>query len=251
MAWNQPGVEGTSHLPYTLDRVRAQQHSYRIGCIVRTARRFLSGVDGPEILDVGSGRGEAMRALKLHLNANVTGLDIDRHCVEIAEGLGTGEWGTVQDMARRSDKRFDFVLSSHSLEHMKDPISALDAMLRLSKGPVLVLLPNPHFLKTIVRTAVFGRTSGGNLGHYYMWDAMHLRVLIENHVGAKILEWGTDWVPVVPFGRARKIALSLGFSGFLRLVEHLLLPRLFPFMGESLGAVVTRPIPSHRSSASC
>jgi SAM-dependent methyltransferase len=52
--------------------------------------------------------------------------------------------GDAQDMATISDSYFDFVHSSHCLEHLRDPLTALNNWLRILKpgGHLVCLLPD-------------------------------------------------------------------------------------------------------------
>lgn len=206
----------------------------RVRALVNLAKRAVEGIRTPCILDVGSGRGELLSALKVELGANVTAVDVDPVCVERAKAYGKALEGTLENVYASNREamaeRFDLVISSHSLEHMPDPYACLVAMKAVTRRGVLIAVPNPLFLPYAVKVGLLRRSYEVNRGHWYCWDAPHLAWMLEGRLQLKIRCWSGDWVQVIP----RKLCGSLYKTWVLRTVEGRLIPRLFPMLCESL-----------------
>lgn len=227
------------HLPYEKSPVHAYAHQNRVRCLTALAGRALRSVDSPSVLDVGPGRGELMFALKDKLSASVTGMDIDPVCVQFAQKVGAAIVGDLLDWEKLglNAESFDLVVSSHSLEHMRNPADAVESMRNLSRKYILIMVPNPHNLATVIKVALFRRVGGANMGHYYSWDARHLKRFLETQCGLKIISWGADWVPVLPNGGLRSAVVSARSQKMLRRLEADIAPTIFPFMAQSLAVL--------------
>ena len=98
---------------------------------------ILSHVKGKEILDAACGRGYLAREIAKVPGRIVTGVDI----VEPADPSGfTFVAGSITALPF-SDGQFDTVISSHALEHIREPKRALNELLRVSKERVIIVLP--------------------------------------------------------------------------------------------------------------
>lgn len=206
----------------------------RVRALVGLAKRAVVGIRRPRILDVGSGRGELLSALKSELSADLTAVDVDPVCVEKAKSYGQALVGTLESVYASNQEalgeKFDLVISSHSLEHMPDPYACLSVMKAVTRHSILIAVPNPLFFPNAVRVGLLRRICEVNRGHWYCWDAPHLAWMLEGRLQLKITCWSGDWVQVVP----RKLGGSLYKTRILRMVEGRLLPRLFPMLCESL-----------------
>jgi len=112
-------------------------------------RRVLPETRGSfgNILDAGCGGGVfSMELAKMHPEAQVLGIDIERHLVDranmIAERAGIGncrfEVGDVTQLEYR--ERFDLVVSVDNLEHIADDVAAMRALCQvLRPGGALVV----------------------------------------------------------------------------------------------------------------
>ncbi len=91
------------------------------------------------ILDVGCGSGSLIRCLGRNGYSRITGIDpyLERH--RVSRGRETIEKLTIEEMSGE----WDLIMFHHSLEHMRDPLSALTSALRLlsSGGRCLVRVP--------------------------------------------------------------------------------------------------------------
>lgn len=108
----------------------------------------------PSVLDVGSGRGEALYAAKgLGLEA-VTGLDFSEAMRKwAAENYGvTIRTESIEDHANGNGQAYDIILMMAVLEHVYDPDSMIAAAAKLSReGSVIMInVPQEPSLMTIV-----------------------------------------------------------------------------------------------------
>lgn len=234
MAINKAVMSGSVHLPYQLGAREKVSHSMRVRTLVAMARRAVAGIQRPRILDIGSGRGELLSALKTELDADLTAVDVDPVCVERAKTYGEALEGTLESIYEGNQgalaEGFDLIISSHSLEHMQNPYACLAVMKAVTRRSILIAVPNPLFLPNVFKVGLLRRNYEVNRGHWYCWDAPHLAWMLEGHLNLKITYWSGDWVKVVP----RRMWGSLYKTQVLRAVEGRLLPKLFPMLCESL-----------------
>jgi 2-polyprenyl-3-methyl-5-hydroxy-6-metoxy-1,4-benzoquinol methylase len=103
------------------------------------------------VLDIGCGTGFGSLALK-QKGFEVTGLEPDGTRADIAidtHGLNVTK-STIEDYVSNSSEKFDFIIMSHSLEHMMEPRLALEAVGALLKntGKLYVEVPDlQNFVK--------------------------------------------------------------------------------------------------------
>jgi len=110
------------------------------------------------ILDVGcGGRLEEHRPLS---GENVVSVDIDTEAKASVRG-------DIQ-LLPFPDNSFDIVYASHVLEHVHNPMQAVEELKRVTKNIVIIKVPNAH--------ALF---SDESVGHYFSWNRYTLRHLLE------------------------------------------------------------------------
>lgn len=114
---------------------------------VREQLRFDGGYlgvsDGKSVLDVGCGRGDLVQSLQA-AGWRAKGIDPDPSAVEAARALGRDvALGDAESIAALAET-FDAVVMYHVLEHLYDPLRALqDVRSRLKPGGrVVVVTPN-------------------------------------------------------------------------------------------------------------
>ncbi|MBN1593615.1 MAG: class I SAM-dependent methyltransferase [Candidatus Coatesbacteria bacterium] len=112
-------------------------------------RRFFRFERRPaRILEVGFGVGFLLHALS-HLDTELYGTEIsEKACDAVSDLLGVDTFcGHFWD-AGYQDGHFDLVIFSHSLEHLSDPMRALNEARRIISptGGLLISVPNPDCL---------------------------------------------------------------------------------------------------------
>jgi SAM-dependent methyltransferase len=220
-------------LPYKLSDKQAIIHGYRVSAILDIAKELKKSFPSqePSVIDLGCGRGETLRGLK-GLGYRTYGLDIDPKCVTLSSEYGKVVEGDMSDIdSIFAGTQFDLVITSHTLEHVMNPLSALKSMRNVMKRLAIVAVPNVFYSFNLLRQGILGRRTPTNPGHLYEWDRANFENLLVSHAGLRIVSWHTDWVRMVPFSRLRKIT---NVFGLLEKVEQRLAPRLFPHLSESL-----------------
>jgi SAM-dependent methyltransferase len=114
----------------------------------------LSGVARPSLLDVGSGRGEALQAATQAGLSHVVGLDFS----EAMRDEAAARYGveirleSIEEHAERAGANYDILLLLAVLEHVYDPDSMIAAAARLVRpGAVLLInVPQEPSLMTLV-----------------------------------------------------------------------------------------------------
>ena len=99
--------------------------------------------DNKKVLDVGCADGTLMQFLKENKNINVRGLEISKEKVQecIAKGLTVIEGNAEKDLKQFTDKSFDYVVLSQTLQAFLSPELVLDELLRVGKKAI-VTIPN-------------------------------------------------------------------------------------------------------------
>jgi len=184
-----------------------------------------------KVLDCGCGLGLLMRDLRSKVGCQVIGLDFDEECLRIARKFGDCLQADINDIDRLfSINTFDIIITSHSLEHMKAPVSMINKMKNISKEWLILAIPNPIRPKILFKYALRNRNYS-NKGHYYSWDRSHFHNFLEIKCQLKIVKWETDYVQVMPGKYLRKIP---GGPTLLDLLEVKIIPKMFPYFSTSL-----------------
>jgi SAM-dependent methyltransferase len=120
----------------TYDRYYADMSKYETGYSgvdtgrhmsqARLIKSFLTGND-QKVLDVGCGNGGLLLALKKLGHKNLAGLDPSKKCVGNIKKSGIkGSAGTI--FKHKAAGKFDMVILSHVMEHVKDVSAAMDRL---------------------------------------------------------------------------------------------------------------------------
>jgi 2-polyprenyl-3-methyl-5-hydroxy-6-metoxy-1,4-benzoquinol methylase len=194
------------------------------------------GRDG-KYLDLGCGRGDLSNAVKkLQPNARISVADAYQQCLDLARSKFEVEQAyLISESDFAPDKviseRFDVVMISHVLEHIKDPLAAIKAVSRLLKpgGVAVVVVPNLGRPELLVLNLL--RRHYVNRGHVVGWDPSHFRNFLGRIAGLEIVEEATDHVSLVPGAPGRFIARTVGRW----------LGKKIPWWGGSIISVVRNP----------
>jgi 2-polyprenyl-3-methyl-5-hydroxy-6-metoxy-1,4-benzoquinol methylase len=113
---------------------------------------FLNYSDRGKLLDVGCGDGSYLAFMK-ELGYQALGIDPDPEAVRVAkEYYGITVYCGTIDQVELAEEEFDAITIRHVIEHMHDPMAALQASYKLLKpgGKLVILTPNVrsliHFL---------------------------------------------------------------------------------------------------------
>ncbi|MGP1683044.1 MAG: class I SAM-dependent methyltransferase [Giesbergeria sp.] len=166
---------GESSLPLTGGSAEATRYGgYRLEAT--EASGLLVGMvpHGARVLDVGCGDGTMSVMLRDHRNATVVGLEPnpERAAAALARGLTVLQMELNGSVIEQTSE-FDVVLFADVLEHMTDPLAALEAVSRmlLPGGVVVASVPNvAHW--TVRLNLLRGRFDYSEVG---IMDSMHLR----------------------------------------------------------------------------
>ena len=101
-----------------------------------------------KVLDVGCADGILMKFLKDNKNTNIRGLEISKEKVQecIAKGLTVIEGNAEKDLKQFTDKSFDYVVLSQTLQAFLNPELVLNELLRVGKKAIITI-PNFGYWK--------------------------------------------------------------------------------------------------------
>ncbi|MBE0428989.1 MAG: methyltransferase domain-containing protein [Thermoleophilia bacterium] len=225
------------HLPYSgLDPIE----EFETGSIYDT---LLSAVGkyvrpGGSLLDIGCGRGELMQKAAAR-GYRVHGVDADEECVRLSSRFGTVLELDAGRISNESfDERFDCVVLSHVIEHIENPRDIIRRAASVSRGLMLISVPNPYYSPYILRSIGRLGVDYVNRLHLYSWDWSHFKTFLELGCGLEIAEFFHDSVALPVPRRARLFLLKKGWLGP---VERGFLRALFPRFCSSITAMVRVP----------
>lgn len=185
-------------------------------------RTILEMVKNGSVLDIGCGDGLLLEQLK-NKGLTVSGIDISSTAINICKERGLDcIHGDISEKLPFEDNSYDSVLLIDVLEHLFQPIEVLKEARRISKGCVLISIPN--FVSLPARAQVFlGRVPENNTprdGHVYFMTMTVIQSLLKQS-GFKIDEIvvNTFWeeIPIVGWGMAvlKKVFPSLFALSFI------------------------------------
>jgi SAM-dependent methyltransferase len=188
-----------------------------------------------EVLDVGSGRGELVRALA-ERDVSVIGFDLDDRCVRMSSRWAPCVQGNLEEIdacfARGS---FDLVVCSHVLEHMRCPQETVHRLTMVSRRWLLLAVPNLSAFPLWLANGI-GRDYRVRTGHFHGWDRVHFCGFLQAHCSLQLVSLSVDLVQVIP-RRFSWLRTGLDQLRILPLVEQRLLPRFVPRLAMSLVAL--------------
>ena len=197
-----------------------------------------------KILDIGVGAGHIPKLIKdKNANIKITIADTDKSFLEITSESVVVERKLlikkISDILKYG--KFDAVVLSHSLEHMRNPYKAIQiAMQVLNKKGVLVLaVPNPVRPNVIIGN-IFQKHYV-NKGHVYAWDRSHWINFLENILKLDVVEYTEDHVQYLPS------MLKELFFKYIPIIEQAIvrseiyLTKIVPWWSFSNIAVIRKP----------
>lgn len=148
---------------------------------------------GIKILDIGCGTGKAAERLKIF--GTVCGVDISPNSItQAAKVLDEAKIGTAEGTTY-SDKSFDVVVCTETLEHVPDIHKAIREFHRVlaPRGYMLVSTPNPWNWLIVLMNAygkvARGKSGTGQIIEHYISPITLRRVICVN--GFKVIDYST------------------------------------------------------------
>ena len=113
---------------------------------------------GTRILDVGCGDGLLMSLLRRTLGVRASGIELSQTGVNdaVARGLSVIQGDADTDLDAYTDKSFDYVILSQSLQAMRDPHKVLENMLRIGERGI-VSFPNFAYYRMRLQLLTTGK----------------------------------------------------------------------------------------------
>ena len=155
------------------------------------------------ILDVGCSCGGNLMLLRTFLPwSDLYGVEINPVAAEVAESFGTVLCGDVEKLDRKDwQNKFDIILIGDCLEHLRDPWSTLNKIVKYMKptGEIIISLPNVNHI-SILKYMIDGRFPYEDAG---ILDRTHLRFFTREgveamlgHAGLKITGLRQNVIPL-------------------------------------------------------
>lgn len=143
---------------------------------------------GDSYLDYGCGNGNSLAYLKMkYPNINICGADISLFVIQENKKLFPGVAFVSIDDLNNQNIKFDHILSSHTLEHVENPLDTAQKLLEMASSTLTIIVPykdswseceehvwkfdKRSFKKLKPSLVVVGLTNeGGNAELLYYWN---------------------------------------------------------------------------------
>lgn len=161
-------------------------------------RTALGSHAGPELLDVGCGEGYVLCHLQEAFPGLIMqGMDGDLEALDQAREKmpGVHFWQGDATLLPFQDRSFDTVTCLEVLEHLSEPERALEEMARVSRGYLLLSVPNQPFfaLANFLRGQNLRRL-GEDAGHVHHWTAPQFLSLVKGRVKLASVSYPFPWI---------------------------------------------------------
>lgn len=150
------------------------------------------------ILDVGCAEGSIAHLLAHLTGAEVTGFDLPDALLAATwnQNLGPFVSGDAHNLPFE-DKAFDLVVGLEVLEHVEDPEAVLAEMVRVTKRPLILSVPNePFFRMGNLLTGRHVRSLGNTPGHWNHWTPITFQALVSKHAALEEVKLPFPWTLV-------------------------------------------------------
>lgn len=153
------------------------------------------------VLDIGSGGGQILREVnRLQPGLSLFAADIHPHGFSKLKDVAAETFLLPADRFDLSvvGAGYDTVILCHVLEHLRDPVAAIQQILAVLKpgGRLVLAVPNPVNPANFVKAGL--RKYQANKGHIFTWDRGHWLNLLENILNVKVLLVDHDEVFLFP-----------------------------------------------------
>lgn len=149
--------------------------------------KALRGKDFVKILDAGCGEGFIMNLMSANIqNAEIVGLEYTKEALDVARKMNPGlkyVQGDIYNMPF-GDASFDIVVCTEVLEHLEDPVTALNELQRVSKKYILLTVPNePWFCLGNLMVLKNVSRLGNPVDHINHWTYLGFRKFLGRNIG--------------------------------------------------------------------
>ncbi|MFV1362633.1 class I SAM-dependent methyltransferase [Mycolicibacterium elephantis] len=201
--------------------------------VARLAAKY--GDPGLPLLDIGTGAGNIPRLVHSLGFQFIDVADAYEECLQsAAESVPIRQSYLIDEKTFNiadviPPSSYNVVTMSHVLEHLLNPVKALqDVYDLIAPGGVMVLaVPNPMRPVCVLQAILRKRYS--NLGHVVTWDRSHWMNFLERIMAYEVAEYASDSVPILPRSRGR----------FQRV--EIALARVLPWLSFTNIAVIRKP----------
>ena len=152
----------------------------------RSANYILSNLEGKKILDIACGRGYLAYRIKKKGNYQITGIDFI--IPEELKGIANPKFeeGVIENI-KYPDNYFDTVISTHTLEHVRDLDQCIKELRRVCAKRLIVVLPKQRpYLYTFDLHL-----------HFFPYKFSVMQVF--NNKKGKCLNLNNDWLYIEDF----------------------------------------------------
>jgi len=157
--------------------------------------------DGDSVLDIGCGLGQMVDLISQKGARDIYIADAYESCLEATRTRiqAKGEYLISEDdfdIKKKIRRKFKVVIMSHVLEHMLNPVQAVqDALSLVEEGGYLIMaVPNPARPNVLISNIT--KTHYVNRGHVATWDMSHWMNFLENILKLNVTEYRNDFVQI-------------------------------------------------------
>jgi len=168
------------------------------------AATSLSGVERPCVLDAGCGEGLGLSRLAASLHrARLLGVDRNAAAMSLARARHPQADLLLADVCRLpfASGSFDLAACLEVLEHVDEPSQAVRELARVTRGRVLMSVPNQPFFA--LSNLAFGRNlryRGDDPGHRHAWRGRTFARVVSRVMPLHGVHYSFPWVIVVARG---------------------------------------------------
>jgi len=175
---------------------------------ISTEYKELIGLIEPNstVLDLGCGAGILLKELISKKNVRGRGIDIEESQVikSIQNRIPVSQGDIDQGLREYSDKSYDYVVLSRTLQVLHRPKYVIEEMLRVGRI-VIVMFPNFAYWKVRTQLFVFGRMPKTNLLPYEWYNTPNIHLLTIQDFRTFCNEIGITILKEILFTRSKRI----------------------------------------------
>jgi len=179
--------------------------------VSRLAAASLDGLERPLVLDAGCGEGLGLSRLAASLpQARLLGVDKNPSALSLARASHNGDL-LLADVCRLpfADDSFDLAVCLEVLEHVQEPSMGMSELARVTRGRVLMSVPNqPYFALSNLALGRNLRHLGDDPDHRHAWRGRTFASAVSCVMPLDGVCYSFPWVVVVARGASTKGSTS-------------------------------------------